>query len=349
MTLTRAKLEQLTGDLIERTIEPCRRALEDAKLKPDDIAEAVLVGGMSRMPAVQEAVRKFFGREPHRGVNPDEVVAIGAAIQAGVLGGQVKDILLLDVTPLSLSIETLGGVATPMIERNSTIPTKKSQIFSTASDRQTEVEIVITQGERPLARDNKLLGNFRLTGIPPAPRGVPQVEVTFDIDADGILHVGAKDKATGREQSIKITASSGLAKGQVEQMVKDAEAHAEEDRKRKAEIEARNKADNAHYQVQKFLQDDGGKIADDDKKALQAQMDALKAALDRNASADELDKETDKLMDEWQKVGAKMHQQAGPQTPPPGGNPFGGEARKAAQRATAARMWWTGSIGRCDM
>ena len=325
MTLTRAKLEQLTGDLIERTIEPCRRALEDAKLKPADIAEAVLVGGMSRMPAVQEAVRKFFGREPHRGVNPDEVVAIGAAIQAGVLGGQVKDILLLDVTPLSLSIETLGGVATPMIERNSTIPTKKSQVFSTASDMQTEVEIVITQGERPLARDNKLLGNFRLTGIPPAPRGVPQVEVTFDIDADGILHVGAKDKATGREQSIKITASSGLAKGQVDQMVKDAEAHAEEDRKRKAEIEARNKADNAHYQVQKFLQDDGGKIADADKQALQAQMDALKATLDRNAPADELDKETDKLMDEWQKVGAKMHQQAGPQTPPPGENPFGGE------------------------
>ena len=197
MTLTRAKLEQLTGDLIERTIEPCKRALEDAKLKPSDIAEAVLVGGMTRMPAVQEAVRKFFGREPHKGVNPDEVVAIGAAIQAGVLGGQVKDILLLDVTPLSLSIETLGGVATPMIERNSTIPTKKSQIFSTASDRQTEVEIVVTQGERPMARDNKLLGNFRLTGIPPAPRGVPQIEVTFDIDADGILHVGAGQRSSG--------------------------------------------------------------------------------------------------------------------------------------------------------
>ena len=348
MTLTRAKLEQLTGDLIERTIEPCRQALDDAKLKPADIAEAVLVGGMTRMPAVQEAVRKFFGREPHKGVNPDEVVAIGAAIQAGVLGGQVKDILLLDVTPLTLSIETLGGVATPMIERNTTIPTKKTQVFSTASDMQTEVEIVMTQGERPMARDNKLLGNFRLTGIPPAPRGMPQIEVTFDIDADGILHVSAKDKATGREQSIKITASSGLAKDQVEQMVKDAEAHAEEDRKRKAEIEARNQADNAHYQVQKFLQDNGDKIADADKKALQEQMDALKAALDRNASADELEKETDKLMDDWQQVGAKMHQQAGPQTPPPGENPFGGEARRAARRATAARMWWTGSIGRCD-
>ncbi|MCX6028519.1 MAG: molecular chaperone DnaK [Chloroflexi bacterium] len=323
MNLTRSKLEQLTGDLIERTIEPCRQALKDAKLTPDQIAEAVLVGGMTRMPAVVDAVRKFFAREPHKGVNPDEVVAIGAAIQAGVLGGQVKDILLLDVTPLSLSIETLGGVATPMIERNTTIPTKKTQTFSTASDRQTEVEVVVTQGERPMARDNKLLGNFRLTGIPPAPRGVPQIEVTFDIDADGILHVSAKDKATGREQSIKITASSGLSKDQVEKMVKEAEQHADEDRKRKAEIEARNQADNAHYQVQKFLQDNGDKLADADKKMLQEQMDALKAALDRNASSDELEKATNKLMDDWQKVGAKMYEQSGPQTPPPGG-PDGG-------------------------
>ncbi len=318
MKLTRAKLEQLTGDLIQRTIEPCKQALADAKLTVNDIAEVVLVGGMTRMPAVQEAVRKFFGREPHKGVNPDEVVAIGAAIQAGVLGGQVKDILLLDVTPLTLSIETLGGVATPMIERNSTIPTKKTQIFSTASDMQTEVEIVVTQGERPMARDNKLLGNFRLTGIPPAPRGVPQIEVTFDIDADGILHVSARDKATGREQSIKITASSGLSKDQIEQMVKEAEKHAEEDRKRKAEVEARNRADNAHYQVQKFLQDSGDKLADADKKTLQEAMDAVKSALDRNAGASELERLTDKLMDEWQKVGAKMYQQAGPQTPPPG-------------------------------
>ena len=318
MNLTRSKLEQLTGDLIERTIEPCRQALKDAKLSPDQIAEAVLVGGMTRMPAVVDAVRKFFGREPHKGVNPDEVVAIGAAIQAGVLSGSVKDILLLDVTPLSLSIETLGGVATPMIERNSTIPTKKSQLFSTASDRQTEVEVVVTQGERPMARDNKLLGNFRLTGIPPAPRGVPQIEVTFDIDADGILHVSAKDKATGREQSIKITASSGLSKDQVEKMVKEAEQHADEDRNRKAEIEARNKADNSHYQVQKFIQDNSEKLSDDDKKALQEAMDALKAALDRNADADELDRLSDRLMDEWQKIGAKMYQQAGPQTPPAG-------------------------------
>ena len=327
MNLTRSKLEQLTGDLIERTIEPCRQALKDAKLSPDQIAEAVLVGGMTRMPAVVDAVRKFFGREPHKGVNPDEVVAIGAAIQAGVLSGSVKDILLLDVTPLSLSIETLGGVATPMIERNSTIPTKKSQLFSTASDRQTEVEVVVTQGERPMARDNKLLGNFRLTGIPPAPRGVPQIEVTFDIDADGILHVSAKDKATGREQSIKITASSGLSKDQVEKMVKEAEQHADEDRNRKAEIEARNKADNSHYQVQKFIQDNSEKLSDDDKKALQEAMDALKAALDRNADADELDRLSDRLMDEWQKIGAKMYQQAGPQTPPAGeadGGPQGG-------------------------
>jgi molecular chaperone DnaK len=325
MKLTRAKLEQLTDDLIQRTIEPCKQALSDAKLSPQDIVEVVLVGGMTRMPAVVDAVRKYFGKEPHKGVNPDEVVAIGAAIQAGVLGGQVRDILLLDVTPLSLSIETLGGIATPMIERNSTVPTKKSQIFSTASDVQTEVEIVVTQGERPMARDNKLLGNFRLTGIPPAPRGVPQIEVTFDIDADGILHVGAKDKATGREQSIKITASSGLAKGEVDRMVKDAERFADEDRQRKADIESRNKADNAHYQVQKFLQDNGDKISSDDKKTLQDAMDAVKSALDGNAKAEELDRLSDKLMDEWQKVGAKMYQQAGPQPPPSGaGGPTDG-------------------------
>ena len=328
MNLTRSKLEQLVGDLIDRTIQPCRQAMTDAKLKPENIGEVVLVGGMTRMPAVQEAVRKFFGREPHKGVNPDEVVAIGAAIQAGVLGGQVKDILLLDVTPLTLSIETLGGVATQMIERNTTIPTKKTQIFSTASDMQTEVEVVVTQGERPMARDNKLLGNFRLTGIPPAPRGIPQIEVTFDIDRDGILHVSAKDKATGREQGIKITASSGLAKDQVDQMVKDAERHAEEDRKRKADIEARNRADNSHYQVQKFLQDNGDKIADADKQSLQAQMDDLKAALDRNAEADELDAATNKLMDTWQQIGGRMYQQAGPQEPGAGpqDGPQGGPA-----------------------
>jgi molecular chaperone DnaK len=258
---------------------------------------------------------------------------VGAAIQAGVLGGQVRDILLLDVTPLTLSIETLGGIATPMIERNSTIPTKKAQIFSTAADMQTEVEVVVAQGERPMARDNKLLGNFRLTGIPPAPRGIPQIEVTFDIDADGILHVSARDKATSREQSIKITASSGLVKDEVDRMVKDAERFAEQDRKRKAEIEARNRADNTHYQVQKFVQENQDKLTDSDKKALQEAMDAVKAALDRNAGADELERLVNKLNDEWQKVGVRMYQQAGPepkapygQTPPPGGpgGPGGG-------------------------
>ncbi|MBM4460331.1 MAG: molecular chaperone DnaK, partial [Chloroflexi bacterium] len=306
--------------------------LTDAKLKPSDVAEVVLVGGMTRMPAVQDAVRKFFGREPHRGVNPDEVVAIGAGIQAGVLGGGVKDILLLDVTPLTLSIETLGNIATPMIERNTTIPTKKTQVFSTAADMQTEVEVVVVQGERPMARDNKLLGNFRLTGIPPAPRGVPQIEVTFDIDADGILHVGAKDKATNREQSIKITASSGLAKDEVDRMVKDAEQFADQDRKRKAEIEARNRVDNAHYQVQKFVQENQEKLAEDDKKALQEAMDAVKSALDRNADASELEKLHDALMDAWQKIGAKMHQASQASQPPPsagaagpGGGPSDGE------------------------
>src|SRR5512136_2121012 len=272
MNLTRAKLEQLTGDLIERTIEPCKQALADAKLKPADIAEAVLVGGMTRMPAVQEAVRKFFAREPHKGVNPDEVVAIGAAIQAGVLGGQVKDVLLLDVTPLSLSIETLGGVATPMIERNSTIPTKKSQVFSTASDSQTQVEIHVLQGERPMALDNKSLGKFILDGIPPAPRGVPQIEVTFDIDANGILNVSAKDKATGRSQHITITASSGLSDKEVEQMRRDAEAHAEEDRNRKELIEARNYADSVVYTSEKTLRDLGDKVPADLKGQIEKQI-----------------------------------------------------------------------------
>jgi molecular chaperone DnaK len=332
MNLTRSKLEQLTADLVERTIEPCKHALADAKLSPQEVAEVILVGGQTRMPAVQEAVRRFFGREPHKGVNPDEVVAIGAAIQAGVLGGQVKDILLLDVTPLTLSIETLGGIATPMIERNTTIPTKKTQVFSTASDMQTEVEVRVVQGERPMARDNKLLGEFHLTGIPPAPRGIPQIEVTFDIDADGILHVGAKDKATGREQSIKITASSGLSKDQINQMVRDAEQHAEEDRGRQRDVEAHNRADTTHYQILKFVQDNQDKLSDDDKRLLQEKMDAVRSALDQNGSADELDRLTDNLNDAWQQVGTRMHQQAGPQqagpydqTPPGGSTDQGGE------------------------
>jgi molecular chaperone DnaK len=247
MTMTRAKLEQLTSDLVEGTLTPLKQALSDAGLSTSDINEIVMVGGMTRMPAVQEAVRKYFGKEPHKGVNPDEVVAIGAAIQAGVLGGEVKDILLLDVTPLSLSIETLGGVATPQIERNTTIPTRKSQVFSTASDSQTQVEIHILQGERPMALDNKSLGKFILDGIPPAPRGIPQIEVTFDIDVNGILKVTAQDKASGRSQHITITASSGLAKDEVERMRKEAEAHASEDKQRRDLIEARNTADKSIY------------------------------------------------------------------------------------------------------
>ena len=253
MPLTRARLEQLTGDLVERSMGPVRQALKDADLQPANIDEVILVGGMTRMPAVQEAVRKLFSREPHKGVNPDEVVAIGAAIQAGVLGGDVKDILLLDVTPLTLSVETLGSVASPMIERNTTIPTRKSQVFSTASDNQSQVEIHVLQGERPMAADNKSLGKFILDGMPPAPRGVPQIEVTFDIDANGILNVTAQDKATGRSQHITITASSGLSEPEVERMRKEAETHAEEDRRRKELVEARNAADNAVYTAEKTV------------------------------------------------------------------------------------------------
>ncbi|MFN8598733.1 MAG: molecular chaperone DnaK, partial [Anaerolineae bacterium] len=284
--LTRAKLEQLTGDLIERSIAPCRRALEDAGVSPDKIGEVVLVGGMTRMPAVVDAVRKFFGREPHKGVNPDEVVAVGAAIQAGVLGGEVKDVLLLDVTPLTLSIETLGGVASPLIQRNTTIPTKKSQIYSTASDGQTSVEIHVTQGERPMAADNKTLGKFILDGIPPAPRGVPQVEVEFDIDANGILNVKASDKATGRSQHITITASSGLSDSEVDRMVKDAEKFAAEDSKRKERIEVRNNADSMVYTAEKTLKDLGDKVPADVKHEVETKASALKGVLD-SASVDE--------------------------------------------------------------
>jgi molecular chaperone DnaK len=326
MTLTRAKLEQLVGDLIERSIGPCKLALEDAKLKPSDIEEVILVGGQTRMPAVQEAVQSFFGREPHRGVNPDEVVAVGAAIQAGVLGGEVRDVLLLDVTPLTLSIETLGGVATPLIERNTTIPTKKSQIFSTAADMQTSVEIKVVQGERPMAADNKLLGNFILDGIPPAPRGIPQVEVTFDIDADGILNVSAQDKATGREQHITITASSGLLKEEVERMVKEGEQYAAEDRKRKERVEARNTADSMIYQAEKILREQGDKVPANVKSEVESKTSSLRAILD-SGSADELRNKAQELGMALQQIGAAMYEQAGPTTPPPGeeGGPPPGE------------------------
>ncbi len=279
ITLTRSKLEQLTEDLIDRSIGPCERALADAGLKPADIDEVILVGGMTRMPAVQEAVRRIFERDPHKGVNPDEVVAIGAAIQAGVLGGEVKDILLLDVTPLSLSIETLGGVATALIERNTTIPTRKSQVFSTASDNQSEVEIHVVQGERPMAADNKSLGRFTLQGIPPARRGIPQIEVTFDIDADGILKVSATDQATSKSHQITIHASSGLSDNEVERMRGEAEAHADLDRQRREFAEARNRADQAIYTLDKFLRDYGEKLPQATTADLKEKSAAVQAAL----------------------------------------------------------------------
>jgi len=310
ITLTRSKLEQLTGDLVTRSLDPVRRALSDANLKPGDINEVILVGGMTRMPAVQEAVRKEFNKDPHKGVNPDEVVAVGAAIQAGVLGGEVKDILLLDVTPLSLSVETLGGVATPIIERNSTIPTRKSQIFSTAADGQTQVEIHILQGERPLAVDNKSLGRFILDGIPAAPRGIPQIEVTFDIDANGILKVTALDKASNRSQHITITASSGLSEAEVEKMRREAEANAEADTKRKELIEVRNHADNMIYTAEKTLKDFADKIPADMKSKTE---DGIKKVKDVMNSDDPavIKKATEDLGSVIQSLGASFYQQPG--------------------------------------
>ncbi|MGQ9803023.1 MAG: molecular chaperone DnaK [Anaerolineae bacterium] len=279
MRLTRAKLEQLTEDLILRTLEPCRQALADARLKPSDIGQVILVGGQTRMPAIQRVVAEFFGREPHRGVNPDEVVALGAAIQAGVLAGEVKDILLLDVTPLTLSIETLGGVATPLIERNTTIPVRRTQIFSTATDHQTQVQIHVVQGERPMAADNKSLAYFILDGIPPAPRGVPQIEVTFDINADGILHVSARDRATGREQSMQVVPSSGLSDDEVERMVRDAEAHREEDRRKKEWAEICNTADSLIYSAGKLLREMGELLDGAARRRIEEKMQSLQGAL----------------------------------------------------------------------
>ncbi len=282
LNLTRAKLEQLVGDLVERTKGPVQQALKDAGISPSDIDEVVLVGGQTRMPAVQEMVKQVFGKEPHKGVNPDEVVAIGAAIQAGVLKGEVKDILLLDVTPLTLGVETYGGVMTPMIPRNTTIPTSKTETYTTAADAQTSVEVHIMQGERPMATENKSLGRFILDGILPAPRGVPQVEVTFDIDANGILNVSAKDKATGKEQKIVIQSSSGLSDAEIQKMVKDAEEHAEDDRRRREEIEIRNHADSAHYQAEKLLRDEGEKMPEQVRIELAEKSSAVKRALDAN-------------------------------------------------------------------
>jgi len=324
MNLTRAKLEQLVGDLIERSLEPCRLAMKDAKVDPSKISEVILVGGQTRMPAVQEAVRKLFGREPHKGVNPDEVVAIGAAIQAGVLGGEVKDVLLLDVTPLTLGIETLGGIATPLIERNTTIPTRKSQIFSTASDSQTQVEIHVVQGERPMAADNKTLGRFILDGIPPAPRGIPQIEVTFDIDADGILHVSAKDKATGREQKITITASSGLTEQEIKNMVESAQRFSEEDRKRRAEVEARNNADSMIYQAEKLLREQGDKVSADLKSEVEGKVAAVRSAL-QGQDTHRIEQATQDLSQAVQRLGSSMYEQQAPPPPPPGGGTTGDE------------------------
>jgi len=304
--LTRAKLEELVGDLVDKTMEPVKKALADAGFKPSEIEEVVMVGGMTRMPLVQKKVEEFFGKKPHLGVNPDEVVAIGAAVQAGVLQGDVKDVLLLDVTPLSLGIETLGGVCTKLIEKNTTIPTSKSQIFSTAADGQTSVEINVLQGEREMAADNKSLGRFILSGIPTAQRGVPQIEVSFDIDANGIVNVKAVDKATNKEQSITITASSGLSKEEVEKMQKDAEVHAEEDKKKRELIDARNSADALIYSTEKSLQELGDKVSEDIKKEVQQKIEELKKVKD-GEDIEAIKKANDAVMQAAQKVGAEMY------------------------------------------
>ena len=324
LKLTRARLEQMMEPLVRRSLEPCKKALEDAGMKPSDIDEVVLVGGSTRIPMVQRQVGELFGKEPHKGVNPDEVVAIGAAVQGGVLGGDVKDVLLLDVTPLSLGIETLGGVFTKLIDRNTTIPTRKSEVFSTAADNQTSVEIKVFQGERSMAADNRLLGVFQLVGIPPAPRGIPQVEVTFDIDANGILNVSAKDKATSKEQKITITSSSGLSKEEIEKMARDAESHAADDRQRKEQVEARNKADAMIYSTEKTLNEHRSKISEEDAKQIDAALEETKKAV-QSGSATEINSAVDKLTQASHKLAEAMYQSqsdGGQQ----GGGPTGGAA-----------------------
>ncbi|HKB10519.1 MAG TPA: molecular chaperone DnaK [Vicinamibacterales bacterium] len=327
MKLTRAKFEQLVDDLLQKTVGPTKQALADAGLDPSKIDEVVLVGGSTRIPKVQQIVKDLFSKDPHKGVNPDEVVAIGAAVQAGVLAGDVKDLLLLDVTPLSLGIETMGGVMTTLIPRNTTIPTRKSEIFSTASDNQTSVEVHVLQGERSMARDNRTLGKFHLIGLPPAPRGVPQIEVTFDIDANGIVNVSAKDLGTGKEQKITITASSGLAKDEVERMMKEAESHAEEDKKRREEIELRNRADQAVYQAERMIKDTGDKLSSSDKSAIESAMEALKQATGGTDAA-AIQRAFDQLTHAQHKAAESLYKQqaGGPGGPGAGPSAGGGSA-----------------------
>ena len=332
LKLTRSKFEALVDDILQRTIGPCKQALQDAGVKPSDIDEVVLVGGSTRIPKVQQIVRELFGKEPHKGVNPDEVVAVGAAVQAGVLGGEVKDVLLLDVTPLSLGIETLGGVFTRLIERNTTIPTRKSEIFSTAADNQNSVEIHVLQGERPMARDNRTLGKFHLVGIPPAPRGVPQIEVTFDIDANGIVNVSAKDLGTGKEQKITITSSSGLSKDDINKMVKEAESHADEDKRKREEIEARNRADSLVYQTEKLVRENREKLSDSDVKSVEAAIADCKKALE-GGDVSQINQAADALTQASHKVAEAMYKAGGPQAGgQAGGSAQGGPGTKSGEK-----------------